>query len=110
MKFKKIIAAAMIGMFLSAYPAIAPPDFAFAAKKKSDAAKKKAPKRQKGGKAEALTYERAMEIENKRHEKNLADIKRFYRHHKPMKLRAIKEENDFHAKRVAEIQKRFGMI
>ena len=105
---KKILAAALTGLFLVGVPTAAYAPTAFAAVKQEEGTKKKPP-RQKGGKPEVLTYERAMEIENKRHEDKLDLIWKSYKHHPPKYRAAVQRENAFHAKRVEEIKKKFGM-
>ena len=107
MNGKRILAAALAGLFFAVGPAAPLLPEAFAAPKKKTEGEKK-PRRQKGGRPEVLTYERAMEIENKRHEDKLDLIWKSYKHHPP-KLRAARQrENAFHAKRIEEINKKFG--
>jgi len=105
---KKILAAALAGIFLAGVPAAAFPPTGFTAPKQGETREKKPP-RKKGGKPEVLTYERAMEIELKRHQDKLDLIWKSYKHHPPKYRAAVRRENEFHAKRVEEIKKRFGM-
>ena len=107
---KKILAALLGGLFIFTVPAttLLPEIYAAAKKGQNDGAEKPPP-RQKGGRPEVLTYERAMEIENKRHQDKLELIWKSYKHHPPKLRQAIRRENAFHAKRVEEIQKKFGM-
>ena len=108
MNGKKILAAALAGLFFVGVPAAAFSPTAYAAAKQEEGAAQKKPKRRKGGKPEALTYERAIEIENKRHQEKLDLIWKSYKHHPP-KLRAARQrENAFHAKRIEEITRKFG--
>ena len=108
MNGKKILAAALAGLFFVGVPAAAFSPTAYAAAKQEEGAAQKKPKRRKGGKPEALTYERAIEIENKRHQEKLDLIWKSYKHHPP-KLRAARQrENAFHAKRIEEINRKFG--
>ena len=106
---KKVLAALMGGLFFFTVPATTLMPEVYAAAKKAKDSEKKAPPRQKGGQPEVLTYERAMEIENKRHQEKLEQIWKSYRHHPPKRRFAIRRENAFHAKRVEEIKKKFGM-
>ena len=107
---KKILAALMGGLFFFTVPAATLlPEVCAAPKKAEDDGAEKPPPRQKGGQPEVLTYERAMEIENKRHEQKLDLIWKSYKHHPPKLRQAIRRENAFHAKRVEEIQKKYGM-
>ena len=107
---KKFFAALMGGLVFFTVPAATLlPEVYAAAKKAEDDGAEKPPPRQKGGQPEVLTYERAMEIENKRHEQKLELIWKSYKHHPPKLRQAIRRENAFHAKRVEEIQKKFGM-
>ena len=107
---KKILAALLGGLLIVTVPAtnLLPEVYAAPQKAEDDGAEKPPP-RQKGGQPEVLTYERAMEIENKRHEQKLELIWKSYKHHPPKLRQAIRRENAFHAKRVEEIQKKFGM-
>ena len=109
MNEKKIMASALGALLFFTGPAATLLPEACAAVKKDDGDKEKPPPRQKGGQPEVLTYERAMEIENKRHENRLEAIRKFYRHHRPKRRLATQQENEFHAKRVEEIQKKYGM-
>ena len=114
MSGRKFLAAVMGALIFFTGPAATMlPEVSAAAKKTADANKKKEgekkPPRQKGGKPEVLTYERAMEIEMKRHTERLERIRKHYRNHRPKLREAVRQENEFHAKRVEEIQKRFGM-
>ena len=86
----------------------APPPEAFAAPKQDENAEKPPP-RQKGGQPEPLTYEKAVEIENNRHAKELKAIRKHYRNHRPKLRRAIQKENARHEKNLQKIRKRFGM-
>ncbi len=105
---KRILAAALAGLLFAGGPAAAFFPTTCAAAKQDEAGQKKPPRR-KGGRPEVLNYERAMEIENKRHQDKLDLIWKSYKHHPP-KLRAARQrENAYHAKRVEEIKKRFGM-
>lgn len=107
---KKVFAALMGGLFFFTVPATnLLPEVYAAAKKAADDGAEKPPPRQKGGQPEVLTYERAMEIENKRHQEKLEQIWKSYRHHPPKRRFAIRRENAFHAKRVEEIKKKYGM-
>lgn len=107
---KKILAALLGGLFIFTVPATTlVPEVCAAAKKGQNDGAEKPPPRQKGGRPEVLTYERAMEIENKRHQDKLELIWKSYKHHPPKLRQAIRRENAFHAKRVEEIQKKFGM-
>ena len=107
---KKILAALMGGLFFFTVPAaILLPEVCAAPKKAEDDGAEKPPPRQKGGQPEVLTYERAMEIENKRHEQKLELIWKSYKHHPPKLRQAIRRENAFHAKRIEEINKKYGM-
>lgn len=107
---KKILAALMGGLFFFTVPAATLlPDVCAAPKKAEDDGAEKPPPRQKGGQPEVLTYERAMEIENKRHEQKLELIWKSYKHHPPKLRQATRRENAFHAKRVEEIKKKYGM-
>ena len=107
---KKILAALLGGLFIFTVPAaVLLPEVCAAPRKKQDDGAEKPPPRQKGGQPEVLTYERAMEIENKRHQDKLELIWKSYKHHPPKLRQAIRRENAFHAKRVEEIQKKFGM-
>ena len=107
---KKFFVALMGGLVFFTVPAATVlPEVYAAAKKAEDDGAEKPPPRQKGGQPEVLTYERAMEIENKRHEQKLELIWKSYKHHPPKLRQAIRRENAFHAKRVEEIQKKFGM-
>ena len=108
---KKILAALMGGLFFFTVPAATLlPEVCAAPKKAEDDGAEKPPPRQKGGQPEVLTYERAMEIENKRHEQKLELIWKSYKHHPPKLRQATRRENAFHAKRVEEIKKKFGML
>ena len=114
MNGKKILAAALGGLLFFTIPAATLlPEICVAAKKakapKKDADGEQKPPRPKGGRPEVLTYERAMEIETKRHEERLERIRKHYRNHPPKRREAIRQENAFHAKRVEEIQKKYGM-
>ena len=112
MAAKKILAAMMGGLFFFTVPAAVLLPEVYAAPKKAkaeDDGEEKPPPRQKGGQPEVLTYERAMEIENKRHEQKLDLIWKSYKHHPPKLRQAIRRENAFHAKRVEEIKKKYGM-
>ena len=109
---KKLLAALIGGLVFFTVPTTTMLPEAYAAPKKAkaeDDGAEKPPPRQKGGQPEVLTYERAMEIENKRHEQKLELIWKSYKHHPPKLRQAIRRENAFHAKRVEEIQKKFGM-
>ena len=107
---KKILAALLGGLFFFTVPAtILLPEVCAAPKKAEDDGAEKPPPRQKGGQPEVLTYERAMEIENKRHEQKLELIWKSYKHHPPKLRQATRRENAFHAKRVEEIKKKYGM-
>ncbi len=108
MTAKKFAAALLGALVLLSGPAASMLSEVQAAPAQSEQKEKKPP-RQKGGKAEVLTYERAMEIENNRHQRKLVEIRRFYKYHSPKRRLAIQKENEFHAKRVEEIKKRFGM-
>ncbi len=113
---RKIMVAALGGLlFIAAPGAVFPPPVCSVAKAAADSKARnengeQKPPRQKGGQPEVLTYERAMEIENNRHQRKLEAIRRSYRHHPPKRRLATRRENDFHAKRVEEIKKRFGML
>ena len=108
---KKILAALLGGLFFFTVPAATLlPEVCAAPKKAGDDGAEKPPPRQKGGQPEVLTYERAMEIENKRHEQKLELIWKSYKHHPPKLRQATRRENAFHAKRVEEIKKKFGML
>ena len=108
---KKVLAALLGGLFIFTVPAATMlPEVCAAPKKARDDGAEKPPPRQKGGQPEVLTYERAMEIENKRHEQKLELIWKSYKHHPPKLRQATRRENAFHAKRVEEIKKRFGML
>ena len=105
----KIIAASLLcALMLSTGPTATLPPEAWAAPQQDENAEKPPP-RQKGGQPEALTYERALEIENKRHEKELEAIRKHYRNHRPKLRRAIQKENARHEKNLKKIRKRFGM-
>lgn len=107
---KTILAALMGGLFFFTVPAATLlPEVCAAPKKAEDDGAEKPPPRQKGGQPEVLTYERAMEIENKRHEQKLELIWKSYKHHPPKLRQATRRENAFHAKRVEEIKKKYGM-
>ena len=107
---KKIFAAMLGGLFFFSVPAASLlPEVYAAPKKGAEDGAEKPPPRQKGGQPEVLTYERAMEIENKRHQQKLELIWKSYRHHPPKLRQAIRRENAFHAKRIEEIQKKYGM-
>lgn len=107
---KKILAALLGGLFFFTVPAATLlPEVCAAPKKAEDDGAEKPPPRQKGGQPEVLTYERAMEIENKRHEQKLELIWKSYKHHPPKLRQATRRENAFHAKRVEEIKKKYGM-
>ena len=107
---KKILAALMGGLFFFTVPAATLlPEVCAGPKKAEDDGAEKPPPRQKGGQPEVLTYERAMEIENKRHEQKLELIWKSYKHHPPKLRQATRRENAFHAKRVEEIKKKYGM-
>ena len=107
---KKILAALLGGLFIFTVPAtVLLPEVCAAPKKAEDDGAEKPPPRQKGGQPEVLTYERAMEIENKRHEQKLELIWKSYKHHPPKLRQATRRENAFHAKRVEEIKKKYGM-
>ena len=111
---KKVFAALLGGLVFFTGPATALlPEVCAAAKpkpkKSAEDGAEKPPPRQKGGQPEALTYERAMEIENKRHQQKLDLIWKSYRHHPPKRRQAIQRENAFHAKRIEEIRKKYGM-
>ena len=107
---KKILAALMGGLFFFTVPAATLlPEVCAAPKKAEDDGAEKPPPRQKGGQPEVLTYERAMEIENKRHEQKLELIWKSYKHHPPKLRQATRRENAFQAKRVEEIKKKYGM-
>ena len=107
---KKILAALLGGLFFFTVPAeTLLPEVCAAPKKAEDDGAEKPPPRQKGGQPEVLTYERAMEIENKRHEQKLELIWKSYKHHPPKLRQATRRENAFHAKRVEEIKKKYGM-
>ena len=107
---KKILAALLGGLFFFTVPAATLlPEVCAAPKKAEDDGAEKPPPRQKGGQPEVLTYERAMEIENKRHEQKLELIWKSYKHHPPKLRQATRRENSFHAKRVEEIKKKYGM-
>ena len=106
---KKLLAALMGGFVFFTIPATTwLPEVYAAAKKKKDDGAEKQPPRQKGGQPEVLTYERAMEIENKRHEQKLELIWKSYKHHPPKLRQATQRENAFHAKRIEEINKKYG--
>ncbi|MBR1761275.1 MAG: hypothetical protein IJ812_02170 [Schwartzia sp.] len=111
MNGKKIIAAALGALLFCTGPAAAllPEAYAAARKTANPKKEKKEPTRQKGGQPEILTYERAMEIENKRHANRLEAIRKFYRLHRPKRRLATQKENEFHAKRVQEIKEKYGM-
>lgn len=112
MNGKKILAAMLGGLLFFTGPAATLlPEVCAAAKRTANAKQdgEKKPPRKKGGRPEILTYERAMEIENKRHEERLERIRKHYRNHPPKRREAIRQENAFHAKRVEEIRKKFGM-
>ena len=112
MNGKKLIAVMLGGFLFLAGPTATLLPEAYAAPRKAPQKAddgEKAPPRKKGGKPEVLTYERAMEIENNRHERKLTAIKKFYRHHPPKRRLAIQKENEFHAKRIEEIEKQFGV-
>ncbi len=110
MNGKKVLAALLGGLFIFMVPAMTLlPEVCAAPKKTQDDGAEKPPPRQKGGQPEVLTYERAMEIENKRHEQKLELIWKSYKHHPPKLRQATRRENAFHEKRVEEIKKRFGM-
>lgn len=107
---KKILAALLGGLFFLATPMTTLlPEVYAAPKKGAEDGAEKPPPRQKGGQPEVLTYERAMEIENKRHQQKLDLIWKSYKHHPPKLRQAIRRENAFHAKRIEEIQKKYGM-
>ncbi len=107
---KKILAALMGGLFFFTVPAATLlPEVCAAPKKAEDDGAEKPPPRQKGGQLDVLTYERAMAIENKRHEQKLELIWKSYKHHPPKLRQATRRENAFHAKRVEEIKKKYGM-
>ena len=109
MEGKKWMAAMLGGLLLLTSP-IAPallPDAHAAAKQAEDGEKK--PPRRKGGQPEPLTYEKAVEIENKRHEDQLEAIRKQYRNHPPKRRLAIQKENARHEKILEKIRKRFGM-
>ena len=89
-------------------PSLSPPGCNVAEAKGRSAPKP--PQQRKSPEPEPMTYERAMELENKRHAKNLADIRYHYRFHKPMRKFQERKENAFHAKRVEEIKKKYGML
>ena len=108
---KKLLAALMGGFVFFTVPAATLlPEVCAAAKKAKaeDDGAEKPPPRQKGGQPEVLTYERAMEIENKRHEQKLELIWKSYKHHPPKLRQATQRENAFHAKRIEEINKKYG--
>ena len=106
---EKILAALLGGLFFFTVPAATLlPEVCAAPKKAEDDGAEKPPPRQKGGQPEVLTYERAMEIENKRHEQKLELIWKSYKHHPPKLRQATRRENAFHAKRVEEINKKYG--
>ncbi len=112
---KKILAAMLGGLLFFTGPAATMLPQAYAAAKKAADTNKNAengekkPPRKKGGRPEVLTYERAMEIESKRHAERLERIRKHYRNHPPKRREAIRQENAFHAKRIEEINKKFGM-
>ena len=107
---KKVLAALLGGIFFFAAPAtVCWPETYAAPKKAAKDGAEKPPPRQKGGQPEVLTYERAMEIELKRHQQKLDLIWKSYRHHRPKLRRATQRENEFHAKRVEEIRQKYGM-
>ena len=107
---KKILAALLGGLFIFTVPVtVLLPEVCAAAKKGQNDGAEKPPPRQKGGRPEVLTYERAMEIENKRHQDKLELIWKSYKHHPPKLRQATRRENAFHAKRVEEIKKKYGM-
>ena len=108
MSGKRMLAAALGALLFFTGPASTLLPAAYAAAKKDERGEKKPP-RQRGGQPEVLTYERAMEIENKRHEDRLEAIRKFYRYHRPKRRLATQKENEFHAKRVDEIKKKYGM-
>ena len=108
MNGKKIAAAFLCAAMLCTGPMSALLPEAFAAPQKDGAAAKKPP-RQKGGQPEPLTYEKAVEIENNRHAKELEAIRKHYRNHRPKLRRAIQKENERHEKILKKIRKRFGM-
>lgn len=108
---KKLLAALMGGLVFFTVPAATLLPEVYAAPKKAkaeDDGAEKPPPRQKGGQPEVLTYERAIEIENKRHEQKLELIWKSYKHHPPKLRQATRRENAFHAKRIEEINKKYG--
>ena len=108
MNGKKIAAAFLGAVLLCTGPAATLLPEAFAAPQEDETAAKKPP-RQKGGQPEPLTYEKAVEIENNRHAKELEAIRKHYRNHRPKLRRAIQKENERHEKNLKKIRKRFGM-
>ena len=108
MNGKKIAAAFLGAAMLCTGPAAALLPEALAAPQEDETAAKKPP-RQKGAQPEPLTYEKAVEIENNRHAKELEAIRKHYRNHRPKLRRAIQKENERHEKNLKKIRKRFGM-
>ena len=111
MRFMAILFGSLLVLQMAATalpPSIAPPSYSVAEAKGRSAPKP--PRQRKSPEPEPMTYERAMELEKKRHEKNLADIRYHYRFHKPMRKYRERQENEFHAKRVEEIKKKYGML
>ena len=110
MRFMAIVFGSLLVLQLAAAavpPSASPPAYGVAEAKGRAA---KPPRQRKSPQEEPMTYERAMEIEHRRHEKNLADIRYHYRFHKPMRQFQERKENEFHAKRVEEIKKKYGVL
>ena len=89
-------------------PSLSPPSYSVAEAKGRSAPKP--PQQRKSKEPESMTYERAMELENQRHAKNLADIRYHYRFHKSLRKFLERKEFAFHAQRVEEIKKKYGML
>ena len=72
------------------------------------AKKKKKKKKKEDAPILTVTYEQAIAIENKRHEREVKTIKRFYRFNPPLREEVLHRENQFHIKRLAEINKEYN--
>ncbi len=59
-------------------------------------------------KPEPMNYERALDIENKEHERRVRLIYKHLKNHKPLREFELQKELERHQKRLEEIEKKYG--
>ncbi len=109
MKWQKIAAAVLTGLLAFGGQALllSPPEYnAVMAAPKAPKARRTPPKPRQ--KPEPMTYERAVMIENKEHERRVRLILKHFKNHRPLRESELQKENLRHQKRLEEIEKKYG--